>query len=223
MRLTVFNGSPRGKRGNTEILLAQFIQGFESVPGAGNSHELFHLNRVKAHHAYAQAFAEAEAVLLGFPLYTDAMPGIVKAFIEELAPYCGRAGNPPLGFLVQSGFPEAAHSRPVEVYLEKLARRLACPYLGTIVKGGCEGVRMMPDRMNRKLFAALNEIGREFGASGRFDPALLQKLARPERYPRWAIPLMSLLLKAGLGNIYWDQQLKENGAYGQRFARPYSG
>ena len=44
-----------------------------------------------------------------------------------------REGNPPVGFVVQSGFPEGLHSRYVERYLEKLAARLGSPYLGTIV------------------------------------------------------------------------------------------
>ena len=79
--------------------------------------------------------------------------------------------NPPIGFLVQSGFPEGAHSRFVERYLEKLAARLGSPYLGTIVRGGGEGTRLMPDKMNRKLFDALQALGRGFAVQGRLDPA----------------------------------------------------
>ncbi len=90
------------------------------------------------------------------------MPGIVKAFIESLAPFKDRPDNPPLGFLVQSGFPEAAHSRFVERYLQKLAQRLGSPYLGTIVKGGAEGTRIMPENMTHDLFAALEQLGRGF-------------------------------------------------------------
>ncbi|MFN2273179.1 MAG: NAD(P)H-dependent oxidoreductase, partial [Anaerolineae bacterium] len=70
-RLTVFNGSPRGKTGNTQILLEQFVGGFEA--SAGRSHETYHLNRVSDAERFQQAFAEAEHVLLGFPLYADAM------------------------------------------------------------------------------------------------------------------------------------------------------
>jgi hypothetical protein len=196
------------------------VHGFEA--NEGNSHELHYLNRVKNVERHAQAFAEAEYVLLAFPLYTDAMPGLVKAFIEALAPFCGREENPALGFLVQSGFPEAAHSRHVERYLEKLAARLGCRYLGTIVKGGCEGVRVMPERMNRRLFDSLYEIGRAFGASAQFDQALLRRLAKPERYPKWAVPVFHVLFKVGLGTFYWNGLLKENGVYDQRFARPYA-
>lgn len=219
MRLTVFNGSPRGQGSNTKVMLEQLIAGFESVPG--NSHELYYLKRVQQGDELAQAFAEAEIVLLAFPLYTDAMPGLVKAFIERLEPFCGREGNPALGFMVQSGFPEATHSRHVEKYLEKLAARLGCRYLGTIVKGGCEGVRMVPERMNRKLFAGLQQMGRALAERGQFDRVELQRLAKPERYPRWSIPLFKLLIKTGLLTMYWDNQLKENGVYEQRFARPY--
>ena len=71
------------------------------------------------------------------------MPAIVKQFIEALEPLKNRENNPPMGFIVQSGFPEALHSRYVEHYLQKLAARLNAPYLGTIVKGGGEGIRMM--------------------------------------------------------------------------------
>ncbi len=220
MKLTVFNGSPRGQGSNTKVLLEQYLKGFES--NAGNSYEVFYLNRVKQAERFRQAFAEAEQVLLAFPLYTDAMPGLVKAFIETLEPLCGRDGNPAIGFIVQSGFPEAAHSRYVERYLEKLAARLGCSYVGAIVKGGVEGVRVRPDKANRDLFEAFYQLGRIFGETGQFDTALLHELAQPERYPRILGPLFQLFLKTKLATSYWDGQLRENGAYEERFARPYA-
>ena len=90
-------------------------------------------------------FATADTVLLGMPLYTDSMPALVAEFIEALEPLVGRAGNPRVGFLVQSGFSEALHSRGLERYLAKLAVRLGSPYAGTIVKGGGESLQAMPD------------------------------------------------------------------------------
>ncbi|MGE5776053.1 MAG: NAD(P)H-dependent oxidoreductase, partial [Chloroflexota bacterium] len=132
-RLTLFNGSPRGRRGNTPIFLREFAQGF------GGEAEMHHLIQVKQTDRHVQAFAEAECAWIGFPLYTDSMPGSVKHFFEALEPLVGRTGNPPVGFVVQSGFPEGLHSRYVERYLEKLAARLGSPYLGTIVKGNGEG------------------------------------------------------------------------------------
>jgi len=218
-RLTIFNGSPRGKTGNTQIMLEQLAGGFET--NAGHSHEIHHLNRVSDAERFRQAFAEAEHVLLGFPLYADAMPGIVKAFIETLEPFCGRENNPSIGFLVQSGFPEAAHSRYVERYLEKLSVRLGCPYSGTIVKGNGEGVRFTPPEKNRALFQTLHQLGATYGQTGQFDPSLLERLAKPERFPKWMAPVFQVMLKTKMANRGWDNTLKENGAYKRRFARPY--
>ena len=219
-RLTIFNGSPRGRKGNTPILLDQFAHGFTDALNDRRV-ETFHLNRMRESDRFIEAFDGAECVILGFPLYTDAMPGIVKTFIEQLEPFCERSSNPPLGFLVQSGFPESGHSRYVERYLEKLAARLGSPYLGTLVKGGAEGVRLMPENMNASLFNTLQQIGRQFGATGQFDPVLLKTLAKPEHYPVYLVPLFKLLVRTPLLSTYWDTLLRKNGAFQRRFARPY--
>ncbi len=219
-RLLVINGSPRGSRGNTPILLQKFIDGFLSLDGT--SAEMLHLTQVKDKVKLAEKFRRADAVLLGFPLYTDGMPGIVKEFIDELAPLEGKASNPPLAFLVQSGFPEAAHSRYVERYLESLAGRLHSPYLGTIVRGGCEGLRLMPEKMNRSLFGQLARLGTQLAQDGGFNASDVRALASVERYPAFLIPILKLALKLPFTQMYWDSQLKKNGVYERRFDRPYA-
>lgn len=215
-RLTVFNGSPRGRRGNTPLMLEKFTQGF------GRPVETFHLVRMKEIHKMVQAFVQAECVLLGFPLYTDAMPGVVKHFIEALEPQATGGANPPVVFLVQSGFPEGLHSRYVERYLEKLAARLGSTYLGTIVKGGGEGTRVMPPEMTRSLFSNLQALGAGLAAEGRLETRLLQVIASPERYPGILGPFFRLFLRLPLAHGYFDNMLKRNGAYEQRYARPFS-
>jgi hypothetical protein len=218
-RLTILNGSPRGAKGNTPIMLDQVAKGFTS--SGDRACETFHLARRKELEDQVQAFVQSEAVLLGFPLYTDAMPGIVKRFIEALEPLRGNGDNPAIGFLVQSGFPESLHSRYVERYLAKLAARLGSPYLGTIVKGGCEGVRLMSEQANRKLFEKLFELGQMLATTGQFEMTSLRTLARPERYPAYLGLLFKLLGKTPLLSMYWDSQLKKNGVYEQRFAQPF--
>jgi NAD(P)H-dependent FMN reductase len=220
MRLAVFNGSPRGKKSNTRILMDQFLQGFARTPG--HEHEVHYLSRESDGEEHREAFASAEVALLAFPLYTDAMPGIVKAFIETLAPLRGRERNPALGFVVQSGFPEAAHSRPVERYCQKLAQRLGCRYLGTVVKGGVEGIQIMPPTMSRKLFACFEALGEAFGRTGEFDPDLIRRLAGRESLSLPVCLLYRLLRLTGLTNFYWNSQLKANGAWERRFAAPYA-
>lgn len=217
--IAVFNGSPRGARGNTPILLSQFMEGFKAI--SGNQATMFQLNRMKQMKDFVRAFSEAECVWLGFPLYTDAMPGMVKQFIENLEPLKQRESNPPLGFLVQSGFPEALHSRYIERYLGKLANRLNSPYLGTIVKGGGEGIRLRPANSTRPLFELLQAQGKAFGQRGALDRSILKALAKPEQYPRVLAPIFKLFVRLPNAHWYWDTQLKENGVYDQRSATPY--
>ena len=220
MKLVIFNGSPRGKKSNTQGLLDHLIDGFEATPG--NSHELFYLNRVKQTDRFVQAFAEAEVVLLAHPLYTDAMPGMVMNFIEALAPLCGREGNPDIGFVIQNGFGEFAHLRCARRYHEKLAARLGCKYIGTIAKAGCHMVQDQP-KMYAKVFTAFNHLGKGLGETGQFDEQILAKLAQPEKF---SLPMRLLFqwiwkMQINKGTSPWDAQLEENGVYEQRFARPF--
>ncbi len=215
-RLTLFNGSPRGKRGNTPIFLQEIAAGF------GGPSELYHLVRLRESEQMVQAFAKAECVILGFPLYTDSMPAVTKHFIEALRPLVGRKDNPPVGFVVQSGFPEGLHSRFVERYLEKLAARLGSPYLGTVVKGSGEGVRLAPAGANRSLFENLNAVGASLAAQGCFDTAALARIAHPEYFPFYLDPLFRIILALPSSQSYFDGMLKKNGAYERRFARPFA-
>jgi NAD(P)H-dependent FMN reductase len=196
-----------------------FLQGFMSR--AGNTHEILFLNRVGQGERFVRSFETAECVLLAFPLYADSMPAVVKSFVETLRPLCGREGNPALAFLVQSGFPEAIHSRAVERYCRKLASRLGSRYLGTVVKGGVEGIQAKPPWMNRKLYGRLFKLGEYFGATRALDETIVARLAEPERYSWPASLLFRFLIRIGVLNFYWNSQLRENGAFEKRFAAPY--
>ena len=218
-KLTVFNGSPRGKRGNTPTLLKHLMDGFTSI--VGNTAEIYHLQQIKKKTEFTSHFQNAECVLIGFPLYTDGMPGIVKEFIEELQPLTRRERNPPIGFMVQSGFAEALHSRYVEQYLMELADRLHSPYLGALVRGGCEGVRLQPEKMNRKMFSALHTLGQQLGEQGGFERQSVKEFCSFERISPVLVPLVKLVGKLPFMKMYWDIQLNKNDTFEGRFARPY--
>jgi hypothetical protein len=219
MRLAVFNGSPRGKESTTTILLKHFSAGFMATEE--NTHELAYLNRVKDSEKFIKLFREAEQIILAFPLYDDVMPAIVKFFIESLEPFCGRADNPSIGFLVQSGFAEANHSRYVERYLEKLARRLNCQYLGTVIKGNANRIEEQPGWITKKIFKSFHELGRTFGKTGEFDKQILLKLAKPEKLSAFQLWIFRLMLKTPLANLNWNKLLKENKTFEKRFNKPY--
>ncbi|MCJ7624163.1 MAG: hypothetical protein MUO76_11720 [Anaerolineaceae bacterium] len=170
---------------------------------------------------HTQAFADAEHVLFAFPLYTDIMPGLVKTFIETLEPLCGRDDNPSVGFIIHSGFPEALQLRCLERYLQKLTSRLGCAYTGTIIKGGSEGIRFSPPESYKPLFDTFQQLGKTFAETGKFDQAILEKLAQPERFPWWVGLIYNPLARMPLLTKGWDDMLKANNAYKRRYARPF--
>lgn len=215
MRYALIDGSPR-RRSNTGILLAAVARGLEA---AGHAVEIAHLAHPRDRARAPELFAAAERVVLGFPLYTDAMPGLVKELIEALEPRQGKP-NPPLAFLVQSGSPEAGQSRSVVRYLELLAVRLGSQYLGAIVKGRVEGIQRQPPEMTRHLLARLEAVGGTLGRTGRLDPRELRDLAGPDwPGPFWRLYVRLVLWTKGKG--FWDARLKENGTYERRWDQPY--
>lgn len=221
--LVLLNGSPRGEKSNSMKMLAHVAEGWQR--SGGQSPVVLHLAQRTGFDRAVRAFAESDVVLLGMPLYTDAMPGIVKSYIEAIASRVdgSAAGgrNPTLGFLVQSGFPEALHSRLVERYLAKLARRLGSPYAGTIVRGGGGALESMPDQANEKLWARLRTLGEQLAQNGRFGEAELKAIAGTERFSVLASALLSAACHLPVVQFMWNRQLKQNGVWERRFAAPY--
>ncbi len=220
MRLLVLNGSPRGPRSNTDLLLRPFLAGFAAA--GGEPEGPLHLVRPAHAAAAVRAFPAAEAVLLAFPLYDDALPAPAVAFVQRLAPFVGRPRNPALLFLVQNGFPEALHLRPVERWLEKLARRLGSRHLGTLLKAGAEGMRDRPPFMERATLRRLEALGRTLASGGRLDRRAVAALAGHERLGAGVLGALRVALALRMGAWWWDRRLEANGALALRDARPYA-
>jgi hypothetical protein len=219
MNLTVYNGSPRGNRSNTKILLEHFLQGFSSVPG--NSHQVHMLFKRKQLPDFVKAFSESQNVIVAMPLYVHAMPGIVKHFIEALKPHDPAAGTS-MGFIVQSGFPAAHHSRHLEAYLKRLPGRLRSRYVGTVIKGGVEGIQIKPPFLTNKLYKQFRKLGEHFGRHGEFDPELVEELSKPEWLSRGRQRFYRILKAVKIADLYWNKDLKKNKVFDRRFDRPYS-
>ena len=207
MQLTVFNGSPRGMGSNSKVIIEGFLKGFESLEN--NSHELFYLIRTQEQEIFKKTFQEAEAVLVVFPLYTDSMPGIVKTFIETLEPLCGVENNPPIAFIIHSGFPEGVHLRSLEKYLEKLACRLGCRYIGTVVKGNSESLQHSPDEFRDSWVKNFVELGEIFAKTGKFEKELLVKMSKPEKFPGWMGGFFNLFARTPFLTGFWDSEMKK--------------
>jgi NAD(P)H-dependent FMN reductase len=203
------------------MLVDTFIEGFGQTEG--HDSEALYLNQASKQQRFVGAFEGAECVLIAFPLYCDSMPSIVKVFIESLAPLCGREANPRVMFLVHSGFPEAVQSRGCERYLAKLARRLGCEHVGTIIRGNTNRLAIQPGFVRNGTLRMFRKLGRRFGQSGRLDSKVVSKIAKPEKLGGFSVLMMRILdACTSMTTLYWDRELKKNGASGKSFDRPYT-
>lgn len=215
MQLTFINASPRGTKSNTGILMDHFTRAFLGTPG--NTCDVEYLVKYWRNlTALVDKFRAAQNVIIGFPLYVDAVPASVKAFLEALAPLAGESGLPALGFLIQCGFPETAHTRFAGRYCEKFTRRLDCRPLGLILKGGCEGLAIQPSFLTEKYFSLFAILGQHFGKTGNLDETILAKLAKPEHLKPENMAQIIPFINTSL----WDAQLEKNGVLDRSFDRP---
>ncbi|MFA9388522.1 MAG: NAD(P)H-dependent oxidoreductase [Prolixibacteraceae bacterium] len=198
--------------------MQQFLNGYHDH--THTNPPLHYLADTTKNSEHLQAAQQADQLIIIFPLYTDAMPGQVKFFFESLAQINMKGKT--IGFVVQSGFPEAYHSIFVERYLAKLAKRLECHYLGTVIKGGVEGIKIMPSSMTKKLYANFFELGKYFADSGMFNKQIVKELRNPYRMSVVRRGVFKIMLATGLANFYWNSKLKEHNAYKMRYAQPYA-
>jgi len=217
MNLAIFNGSPRKSKSNSTILIQKFLKGYNNYDHTDNI--IHYLADTSKNTEHIEKFIEADTVIIIFPLYTDAMPGQVKYFFESIENF--DSSRKSVGFIVQSGFPEAHHSTFIEKYLEKLSITMGWNYLGTIIKGGVEGIQIMPPSMTKKLYSNFEKLGMYFASNGKFDPAINKKLRKPYRLSNVRLLFFRFGIFIGLANFYWDTKLKENSAFEKRFAQPY--
>lgn len=218
MKLAVFNGSPRRTKSNSTLLINQFLNGYYGT----NNHctHIHYLAEISKSEEHSKAFELADNVIVIFPLYTDAMPGQVKAFLEDISNI--NAAGKRVGFIVQSGFPEAYHSIFVQRYLEKLAVNLQWDYIGTVIRGGVEGIQLFPKSIQNNLLQKFYKLGKGFCESGKFDQKIMSKLAQPYRFGVLRRFFFRLMIRTGMANFYWNMKLKENNAWDKRFAAPYA-
>jgi hypothetical protein len=126
-----------------------------------------------------------------------------------------------LGFVMQSGFPESTHLRHVERYLAKLAARLGSPYLGALIKGGGEGIRLMPDTMNRKLFDQLIALGQSLKENRPIRAGRRAKAGEAGALPGVSDPGVQTAGQDTVPGDVLGQSTEGNGVYEQRFAQPF--
>jgi NAD(P)H-dependent FMN reductase len=216
MKIAIINGSPRGKNSNSRLLTDHFMAGLEKADLTVEYETFYLMNQYQTQDAIDSCL-RSDMILMAFPLYTDAMPGIVKLFFEKLPSFSGKK----IGYMVQSGFPEAIHCFYLEKYLEIFTRKLGATYLGTVPRGNVEGIKDRSARMNKGLYSKYFKLGQYFGTKGEFNPKIIRELKKPFVLPPVARVFCNLVLKTGLSDYGWNRHLKLNNAFPARNARPY--
>ena len=209
MKTLIINGSPNGRRGNTEILCREFIKGMQTPAKVMYIAE----NDETAAAEYMHDFTHW---LFFFPLYFNAMPGIVKRLFEQLQPNNGRQ----VGYFVQSGFEEAAQSDYLVHILNNFNQRMGYRNLGIVVAGGMAGIRFMPEQMNKKTFENVQRAGALYAQEGAFADESIRHFGRLYQYTKGQAKKNEFMRKLGLTNMMWNNMLKKNKAYQNRFDKP---
>ena len=210
MKTLIINGSPNGERGNTEMLSREFTKGMQAGP------EVRYVAREDAA-ALAEYMQSFDKWLFFFPLYVNAMPGIVKRLFEQLQPNPEKS----VGYFIQSGFEEAAQSDYLVTILNNFSKRMGYQDLGIIVAGGMAGVRYMPPQMNRKTFEHMQRAGKLYEQTGKFADESIKHFGHLYRYTEKKAKRNQLMRKLGIANIWWNSMLKKNKAYQKRYDKPF--
>jgi len=205
-KLIIYNGSPRRKASNTALILEATK---DRLPDRVEIRDLKNRDRWKT---WQEDFLTAEHILFMLPLYVHSMPSHVMDFIEGIPKSRGS-----ITFFVQSGFPESSQSYYLEAYFEQLAKRLGRTYLGTVIKGGVEGLKARPTQSQQQMIKPMVWIIEDLINSGKINKDQWLKLGNPVQL---SMPGKAFL-KSGVINFYWDQQLKANNAYHLKNQRPY--
>lgn len=207
-KLVIYNGSPRRSGSNSTLILKKVFNAL------GDRVEVRDLKDKDKWEDWAEKFKVEEHVMLFMPLFIHAMPSHVMKFIEKLQLSSGT-----ISFFIQSGFPESPQSYYLEAYFEQLSIRLERTYLGTVIKGGVEGLQIKPDKSQKKFIEPLKETIVNLVCEGNFNPKHINRLAQPIKFGKITEFIFKII--GGMVHSSWNKQLKENNAYEKRFDCPY--
>lgn len=220
MRLTLVNGSPRGAAGNTARVLEAFVEGLRE--GGVQDLAVRLVRDLDEPQAVRAAWQDSEALLLAFPLYVYSLPAPALRFVSRLASLAGTGTVKSMAFLCQYGFREACHARPCERQLRRAAESLGVRYGGTLIRGGCEGLREFPRPLARRILDGFRQMGLHYARNGlAFDPERLREFAGPEHARDGLLTWLGNRAFAGVANrVFWRPQLVRNEALEREDAQP---
>lgn len=212
MKLTIFNGSPRGESSNSTRMIPWII--------GESSGNICYLNKLTHHESYIETAESADTILFVFPLYVDSMPGITKSFFELMESRKEFFYRKPVYFVIHSGFPEMIQSRTLSRYLAYFSLKVMnMDYMGTVIIGGSEAMQLAPDGAFRKLQSKLKIVGTAVNNREKIPENINLSINKRERLTA----LQRFIFKINpLKNFYWNYRAKKHGAKINLRDQPYT-
>lgn len=212
----LLNGSPRGDKSNSMVMLKWFNEGYgEELP-------IYKLHLESYHSEAKKAFLEAEEIFIVMPVYCDSMPAQVMKFFESLEGHKNEIRGKRISALIHLGFPEGAQAYPLKKILEAVFLELELECKGIVIKGDSEGTRLKPESWQRKTIQAVQAMGVSFREGVPFSEEAITYLGSPMVLSSSQKFLMRLGDKLGFSHLYWNKQLKDNGVLEKSFDHPYA-
>lgn len=211
MKTILLNGSPKGnvQSSGSYFLAKAFASGMKEPCEIRSVYK-------EDRWELLQYVSQFERIIFFTPNYIHLIPARTLDFLYALPK--GSEGQS-LGFIIQSGYPESAESEIAGRFFKRFASRLQYGYLGTVVKGECAGLAIIPEKFGKleKKFAEFSALYEERGF---FDETYVRDFAKPYTISK---PMALLLnMTNPIGNILgWHKIMKANGAYDNRRDRPY--
>ena len=216
MHVLIINGSPRVKKySNTDKILEKFTKG---MCENGTTFEQYEVSDKNEWDKMREAYYNNTNILIALPLYVECIPGLLLEFLETLKP---KNDGTKIAFILQSGFAEGIQLRCGEAYLEILAVKLGCEYMGTLVKGDNFSIRFFEGEQQDRITEPYAQMGREYSKNGDFGSEACKKFTGPEVLPAHIRFIVGLLQKTLAKRMF--TKLAENwGCTKAIDYRPYS-
>ena len=212
MKLTVFNGSPRGKNSNS----TRMIPWITDIP----VDEICYLNKLSSHEDYIEIAKSADVLLFIFPLYVDSMPGITKAFFELMKNHKDIFSGKPVYYIIHSGFPEMIQSKALSRYTKYFSEKIMnMDYKGTVIIGGSEAMQMAPDGAFRRLQSHLKIVWNAINNGETIPDNINIRINKRDRLT--AIHRFFFNINP-LKNFYWNYSARPHGVKLNLADQPYA-
>ncbi len=213
MKTIILNGSPKGnvEKSGSYFLAKAFVSEMEQPCEIRSISKEDTESLIK----YIEDF---DNVIIFTPNYVHAVPGGVIKFFEKLHP--ANNSHQSFGLVIQAGYPETAESEIISRYFADLMRQLNYNYLGTVAKGECAGIAIMP-KMFKKLAKRFAAFGLDYEQTGSFSEKYIKEFAKPYELSKSAVWRLDALDKIGVSKIGWHKMQKKHGGYENRLDRPF--